>query len=285
VIETKIGNIKVATRSKVKRGKVIALFAAENCGKTRFCLTGKGKIGCVPLEMKAYPTLEKDAIEMGKDIIVPEDPFELIVQMRKVSAMDSEHKQQLFYMEHVKKVQEYTYSLLETKDVNTVMIDKFTTYCIWQEYATNGMQEKYIKVEGKVFKARGELNQTISDFLNSLSQFGKTVILTNATKDDYDVLGSDGKPMRQTWESFRYLGSHVNLVCELVDNKYWDPNKKANETQLAKHGWHYGLNIRRCQDDNMMEGPQGQMLLTDDQISLPNLIVAVDKNADIEQYI
>lgn len=281
MIETKVGGISVATKSKVKRGKIIGLFAAENCGKTRFCLTGKDKIGCAPLEMKAYPTLEKDAIEFGKDIIVPVDPFDLIVQIRKVSTMKTEHEQQLFYISHIKKVQEYVFSLLEHKDVNTVMIDKFTTLCAWFEFAVNGMQEKYVKVDGKVYKARGELNQTISDFLNSLSQFGKTVILTNATKDDYDVLGPDGKPARQTWESFRYMGSHVNLVCELIDNKYWDPNKPDKD----KHNWHYGLNIRRCQDDSLMEGPQGQMFLKDDQITLANLVVGTDPKADIEQYI
>ena len=281
MIETKVGGIKVAQKSKVKRGKIIGLFAEENCGKTRFCLTGKDKIGCVPLEMKAYPTLEKDAAELGKTIIVPEDPYELIVQIRKVSAMKTEHEQQLFYIAHIKKIQEYIYQLLEMKDVNTVMIDKFTTLCIWFEYAVNGMQEKYVKVDGKVYKARGELNQTISDFLNSLSQFGKTVILTNAIKDDYDVVGSDGKPLRKTWESFRYMGSHVNLVCEMVDNKYWDPNKPNQD----RHNWHYGLNVRRCQDDPLMEGPQGQLLLKDEAITLAQLIALTDNKADIEDYI
>lgn len=281
MIETKVGGIKVGGKSKVKRGKVIALFAAENCGKTRFCLTGKDKIGCAPLEMKAYPTLEKDTLEFGKDVIVPEDPFDLIVQIRKVSSMKTEHEQQLFYMAHVKKVQEYVFALLEHKDVNTVMIDKFTTLCAWFEFAINGIQEKYVKVDGKVFKARGELNQTISDFLNSLSQFGKTVILTNAAKDDYDVLGPDGKPARQTWESFRYLGSHVNLACELVDNKHWNPDK----SDQPRFNWHYGMNIRRCQDNPMLEGPEGQLLLKDDQITLANLMMIVDPNSDLEDYI
>lgn len=288
MIETKVGGIKVATKSKVKRGKIIALFAEENCGKTRLCLTGKDQIGCCPLEMKAYPTLEKDAAELGKTIVVPEDPYELIVRLREVSALKTEHEQQLFYIKHVKKVQEYIYSLLEAKDVNTVMIDKFTTLCIWFEYMVNGMTEKYVKVEGKVYKARGELNQTISDFLNSLSQFGKTVILTNAIKPDYDVVDSQGKPTRNTWESFRYMGSHVNLVCEMVDNKQWDP-VKGNSPSLAqelkdKHNWHYGLSIRRCQDNPLMEGPQGQLLLKDESITLAQLIALTDEKADIEDY-
>src|SRR5262245_57356401 len=146
MIETKVGGIKVATngRSKVKRGYVIALFAEENCGKTHFCLTGKSKIGCVPLEMKAYPTLEKDAVEMNKEILIPENPMDLIVGIRNVS-VKSAHDQQVFYIEHIKKVQDFTFALLEMPDVHTVMIDKFTSLATWIEYSINGVTDKFIK--------------------------------------------------------------------------------------------------------------------------------------------
>src|SRR5262245_37886321 len=246
MIQNKIGGIEIADLEVPQINTdpyIIALFAEENCGKTRFTMTGKELIGCVPLEMKAYKTLDKDSAVLGKKLIKPKDPMSLIVNIRSVSIRDN-HKQQLFYLEHVKKVEDYIFALLAHKDVHTIMIDKFTTYCTWKEYAINGMTEKYIKVEGKVYKDKKEVNQGIIDFLNSLSQWKKTVILTNATKDDYDVVGPDKKPIRRTWDSFKYLGSHCNLVCELVDNKHWDVNKPDSD----KHNWHYGLSVRRCQD-------------------------------------
>jgi hypothetical protein len=252
---------------------IIALFGEENCGKTRFPLTGPDVIGYVPLEMKAYKTIDKDAEEFGKRVIKPVDPMSLIVSKRKVDSMRDDVERQKFYMAHVEKVKQTVYALLEHKDVRTVVIDKFTTYCLWTEFAVNGLTPRFVKIEGKVYQSKSEVRQNLIDFVNSLSQFKKTVVLNCATKADYEVVDGQGNPMRNTWDAgcFYMLGSHANVVCELEDNKYYNP-EKAGE----KYAWKYALNVRRCQDKPELEGPMGNPLLKDDEVSLVRLVQEIE---------
>ena len=276
---TKIGSLEFTSENTTNNDPyIIALFADENCGKTRFCLTGPDGVGCLPLEMKAYVTLDKDSQIFGRRIFKPKDPKDLLVPTRKVQAM-TPVDQQKFYKAHVEKIKNAAYALLEHKDVNLLMIDKFTTFCQLIEFAVNGVTDPTINVNGSYFKPRGEMNQNIIDFIGSLSEFGKPVILTNASKPDYDVLGPDKKPLRATWDGFKYLGSHCNIVCELRDNKFWDP-KKSGE----KFEWHYELAVRRCQKNPDLEGPIGNPLLRDESIMLPQLIQAVDENVDLSKW-
>lgn len=261
---------------------IIALFGEENCGKTRFPLTGPDPIAYVPLEMKAYVTMDKDSREYGKKVLRPSDPMALIVGERKVGALSDVDKQK-FYIEHVKKVKDTVFALLEHKDAKVVVIDKFTTLCVWIEYAINGMTPKFVKIDGKVMQSKAEVRQSIIDFVNSLSQYGKTVVLNCAAKGDYEVVDAQGQPLRNTWDcgAFYMLGSHANLVCELADNPYWNPGKTGD-----KYAWHYQLNVRRCQKNPGLEGPEGNPLLRDDEITLPGLIQAVEgEDFDVEAWL
>lgn len=252
---------------------IIALFGNENCGKTRFPLTGPEVVAYVPLEMKTYVTLDKDAVEFGKRVFKPSNPSDLLVPKRKVDGMKDDIERQKFYTAHLTKVKEVVYGMLEHKDVRTVVIDKFTTFCLWSEYSINGLTPRYVKIEGKVMQSKAEVRQSIIDFVNSLSSYGKTVVLNCATKGDYDVVDAQGSPLRNTWDcgAFYMLGSHANLVCEMVDNQMYDPNKNGQ-----KYSWKYGLNVRRCQRNPSLEGPDGNPLLQDEAITLPGLIEAVE---------
>lgn len=260
---------------------IIGVFADEGCGKTRLALTGPSGVGCVVTEMKSYVTLDKDSVELGKKILKPKDPLSLIVNSRAVSAIPMDIDKQRFYAKHVKKVEDTVFGLLEHPDVNIVMMDKFTHYCAWVEWSINGLQEKFIKVQGKLYQDKKEVIQHIIDFLNSLSQYGKPVVLLCAAKDDYDVLGSDGKPVRKTWDcgSFKFLGSHTNTTVELVNNKLWESG-----SDNPKRNWHWRLNVRRCQKNPGLEGLEGNPLLEDEAISLGNLISIVDPNVDVERW-
>lgn len=277
--EKKIGGIEIGTGNGSRTldlSYVIATFAEENCGKTRFSLSAPGPIGFAPLEAKALPTIEKDGDAEGVEVIRPKDPSVLWVSQRKVNSIigkkpeETDGLRQEFYLNHMRKVEEYVFGLLDNDEIRTVVIDKFNTYCVWVELAINGMNEKFIKVQGQVYKDKKEVNQHIIDFLNELSKSGKTVVLNNASKDDYEVVGADKKPLRKTWDGFKHLGSHCNLVVELMDNKYWDPDKNGE-----KYDWHYALSVRRSQEKPELEGPEGQMLLKDERISIPRLMKRV----------
>jgi hypothetical protein len=264
---------------------VIGDFAEENSGKTRLACSLPAPIGFVPLEAKALPTIEKDGDAEGITIIRPRDPAELWVPQRKINSIagktedETNAKRQEYYVKHMRKVEDYTYGLLEDEEIRSVCIDKFNTYCVWVELAINGMQEKFIKVQGQVYKDRKEVNQHIIDFLNELSLSGKVVLLNNASKDDYDFLGPDKKPARKTWDGFKHLGSHCNLVIELESNKYWDPEKNGD-----KYNWHYGLSVRRSQERPELEGPEGQHILKDELISIPRLMKKVATNFDSDRW-
>lgn len=283
--EKKIGGLDISSggadsngrNNPLTNGYIISLFGHENVGKTRFALSGPGPVGFVPLETKAYPTIEKDGDDAGVEVVRPSDQHALLVNPRKVNMYEDTKErtrvaaQQLYYIEHVKKVEAYTYGLLESDEIRAVCIDKFNTYCNWVQFAVNGMEEKFVKTSTGVYKDRKEINQHIVDFLNSLGQYGKLVILNNATRGDYDgPLDSEKKPQRQTWEGFKYLGSHSNLVVELVNNPLWHPEKNGE-----KYDWKYKLNIRRCQHKPELEGPDGEGLLKDDMITIPRLMKKV----------
>lgn len=267
---------------RTKQSRVIAVFAQENAGKTRLSLTGPDGVGCVPLEMKAFPTLEKDAAEFNKRIYRPKDPMALIVSQRKVASLANEVEQQKFYAAHCKLVEDTMFGLLEHKEVGLVMMDKFSTYCTWKEFAVNGMSPKYVKIDGGVKQSKAEVRQAIIDFVNSLPHYGKPVILNCATKPDYDVTNAKGEPLRNTWDcgAFYMLGSHVNIVCELESNQRW---KEGSGVAIEK--WRYRLNVRRCQFNPGLEGPEGNPLLEDEMITLPNLMMQCDPSFDPEGWV
>jgi hypothetical protein len=260
---------------------IIAVFGEEHSGKTRLCLSGPSGVGCIVTEMKSYKTLDKDATEFGKKIFKPKDPLALMAVKRKADMMETDVKRQMYYKEVVTRIEQTTYALLEHKEVNLLMFDKFTHYCHWKEYAINGMSENFVKVEGKLVQRKAEVIQGIIDFLTDLSQFGKPVMLLCSTKPDFDVVDKDKKPLRakENCGSFYYIGSHVNLSVETTNNALWKPDsEKANEK------WRYRLNVRQAQIRPELQGPEGNPLLEDDEITLANLICQIDPNADPDQW-
>jgi hypothetical protein len=134
-----------------------------------------------------------------------------------------------------------------------------------------------------VRQSKAEVRQSLIDFVNSLSMYKKTVVLNCACKGDYEVVDGAGNPLRNTWDcgAFYMLGSHANVVVELADNKWYDPKKSG-----SKYEWKYELNVRRCQRNPMLEGPDGNPLLRDDMITLPNLVQAIEgEDFDFERWL
>ena len=271
----KLGNIEFDGELTNTDPYIIGVFGAEGTGKTRFALTGPEVIGCVPLEMKSYKTIAEVCGETGKKVFKPKDPMSLMVPIRKVEAME-DVKAQAWYKEHLKKVNDVIYAMLEHSDVRTVMIDKFTTYCTWVQFAVNGMTgKKFMKVKDKVFQDNKELYQEIIDVMNSFSQYKKPVILLTAEKEEY---ANDKPTERKISDGFKYFGSHTNVLIHLENNKFWKP-------KIAESKWKFRLNVRTCQGATHLEGPEGNPLLTDEEINYPNLIMAIDPNVNTDTLI
>jgi hypothetical protein len=174
-------------------------------------------------------------------------------------------------------VNDVIYGMLEHPDVKVLLIDKWTTYCTWVEFAVNGMAgKKYIRINDKVFVDKKESNQEIIDVMNSFSQYRKTVVLTNSEKAEY---ANDKPTNRQIAEGFKYLGSHTNVLIHLEENKFW-----KDGSSIEGKAWKFRLNVRKAQGATHLEGLEGNPLLTNDDITLPNLILNVEGDKFDQDY-
>src|SRR5262245_45293293 len=127
----KFNEIEFTTDRRGNNGPyIIALFEEENVGKTRLPLTEPEIVKYVPLEMKTYATLEKNERKFEKRVYKPKDPISLLVPKRRVDAMKDEMEKKRFYVQHVQKVKDVVYAMLENKDIQTVVIDKFTSFYV-----------------------------------------------------------------------------------------------------------------------------------------------------------
>lgn len=285
--EVKIGGVEFTGSRSDTDPYIIAAFGYEGSGKTRFGLTGPEVIGVIALERKSYFTVQKDAIDMGKRVLLPKDPDAFIINPRIAhklatpkTRMDKDKEEadrnlRQYYRDHVNRVKEATYGLLEHPDVRVVVIDTFGQLCTHVECAIHGFEKQFIKVEGKLYQDKRESNQEIIDFINSLSPFGKTVILVHKAKDEYSKAGPTG---RSTWDGFKFLGNHTNVMVEFESNRKWNPNSENEDYQ-----WHWRMNVRKCQKNPVLEGPDGNPLLMDEMIGYAGLITAIDPNADASE--
>jgi hypothetical protein len=284
--EVNLGGTQFTTTAQAEDFYIVLSFGPEGGGKTRFPITGPEVIGYIPFERKTYSTLRKDGEALGKTIWMPKDPESLIVNPRKAkllsvpkSASEKERETanmaiRKYYREYVDRAMDAIYAMLEHPDVNLVCIDTFTQMCSIIDSALYGFEDKFIKVEGKLYKDRREYRQEIIDFMNSLSNYKKHVILIHRQKDEY---GKNGPTGRKTWEGFAQLGHYCKIIIHHETNPKWNP--EANDESRS---WHYALNVRTCQDQPYLEGPAGYRFLKDDEIGFPQLIMNVNPDVDIE---
>lgn len=273
--EVKIGGIEFDEDLGNSDPYIIGSFGPEGTGKTRLPITGPELIGFIPLENKSYFTITKDATEMGKRVLKPKDPQALIVDPRKIYDYDDD-KLKKFYQDQVKRVTDTIYGMLAHPDVKVVVVDKFGQLSHWIEFAVNGMKGKFKKIKEQVIQDKSESNQEIIDLINSFSKFKKPVILTHACKDEFL---NDKRSGRQTWDGFKFLGSHCNVILEHKTNIKWDPASDDEDKN-----WQFSVSVRKCQRNPSLEGPQGQNLLKDSDILLARLIQEIDPGADIEEW-
>lgn len=285
--------IKLGTTEFIEAGGgnddpyIIGSFGGEGTGKTRLPLTGPELIGFLPLERKSFATLDKDSRELGKRVIFPKDHDRLITNPRKANLIsapannsekakeEANNKLRQYYRDYANRIYDAAYGLLEHPDVRMVVIDTFTQMCSIIDSALYGFEDKFIRVQGQLYKDRREYRQEIIDFLNSLATYRKHVFLLHRQKDEY---GKSGPTGRKVWEGFAFLGHYTNLIIHHEANPKWNPEAKDEEKS-----WHFALSIRTCQKNPMVEGPDGYRFLKDEMITFAGLVLEVDPDADVDE--
>lgn len=285
--EIKLGGTEFTASTATKLGYyIIGSFGGEGTGKTRFPITGPEVIGFVPLERKSYATIEKDAAELGKVVWKPKDPERLIVNPRKANLLsvpsaptdkakdEANAKVREYYRDFANRSYDAIYAMLEHPDIRTVVVDTFTTFCDLEYHANYGFENKIIKIEGKHYQDRKDYNNALINFMNSLSNYQKHVILLHRYKDEYNKSGPTG---RKVWEGWKFLGNYTSLLIHHESNPRWDPDNDDENRQ-----WHFALSIRTCQNASHLEGPEGYRCLKDSSINFPSLIMLIDPNVDAD---
>src|SRR3990167_4864843 len=268
---------------------VILSFGEDFSGKSSLGATGPGISAIVPLDRKTRFAAEKRAKECGGSIIMPKVDLvregnmsvrsgwmseDTEVDEKKAGEIDKKTK--IAYRSHINMVKETVWALHDHKDVRLIQIDLFEQF--WQDlcFAHYGRTGNLIRKlpQGKVYKDTSEAHQEMVDFINSISD--KHLILTHRCRDEYY---NDVKTGRMTWNGNKYLGHLCNVVIEHIKNRKYDPNSKDDNKS-----WHYGLNIHRCLHNIELEGPDGQLVLTDDLITFQFLAKAVFPTSDMKEW-
>lgn len=271
-------NIKIEgfqSLSESPKRLVIAAFGIQGAGKTRFGITAPDPIGIIPTNRKTRATAVEMQKELDKVVILPEKDFIRHASPMEIMALedpkDSEQKKvKQYYAQHVRNMMMAAYRLAQHPDIRTIVIDDFSQFC----------EDVLFKHFGRTWRIiprdRGAFNQDIIDFINAISN--KHVILTHKQQEIWSG-GDDGKPTgRFKAKGFGDIGYHCNVVIEMKKNLNWSENG---------HGpipWKYSLDIKDCQANPELEGPQGKDLLTDDLINFTQLACAIYPDDDPKEF-
>ena len=254
---------------------VMNAYGLDTSGKTRFGMTGPEVIGYIPMDRKTRRTVEIVAKETGKRFLIPKEDFIRQVNPLKL-ATTSEDSIRTHYKDHVNRVKDAIYALHEHKDVRVICIDFGSQ--LYQDicFSLYGREMQTIRIGTDVKKDRSEANQMMIDIINIISD--KHVIFTAKSRDEW----VDNKPTgRTTNEGFRHMGYHANISVEFVNNTKWNPSSNSDESS-----WHYGIAVRRCQENPSLEsGGRKEMTLLDDDITFLNLASLVWPDEDPEEFI
>lgn len=276
---------------------IIASFGQDFGGKTRLPITGPDIVGVIPLDRKTRPTVKKTAAEFGRRILMPKQDLvrsgnmvtragfsasEEALDDNKIKEINEDTRKS--YRSHVNMVKDVTWTLHANKDVRIIMIDLFEQFyqdVCFAHYGRIGALVRKLPGDEK-FRDTKEADQEIVDFINSIAD--KHLILTHRRKDEYEAPPGIRKKKvptgRDTWSGYKWIGHNVNLIIEHVVNRVYDPNSGEQD-----QSWHYGVNVRRCLNNVMLEGPDGQLLMTDEFVTFGNLAAAVFPGTSPEDWV
>lgn len=249
---------------------VIATFGIHGAGKTRFGITAPDPIGVIPTNRKTRATAEEMQKELGKVVFMPEKDFIRHANPMELMAMEDKAAK-TYYAKHVDSVMRAAYTLAQHPDVQTIVIDDFSQLC----------EDVLFKHYGRTWRImprdRGPFNQDIIDLINAISS--KHVILPHKQSEIWTG-GDEGKPTGKfKAKGFGEIGYHCSVVVEMKKNPNWSENGNHSGPP-----WKWSMDIKDCQANPELEGPQGKDLLQDDMINFTQLACAIYPDADPKEF-
>jgi hypothetical protein len=244
----------------------ICNFGEHGSGKTRLIATAPGPVGVVPLDIKTRGTIERVRHELcpDKKILFPKQDYIRHADPMKLAMMDHESSMK-YYRQHVNSIKDAAFSLAERKDVKTIAIDNGTQLFEDMMYACYGRTLKIMP------RDRGEVNQEIKNFLNSLQH--KHLIITHRAAEIWRGPEGKEKPTGEyRLKGFSDMGYYVNLLLE----------HRCNEEKWKEGEPRFSIHVHMCQAraSLMFDDREEIESLTDELITFQNIAVAVYPDSD-----
>lgn len=250
---------------------VIGGFGRFGTGKSRFAVTGPDVTGIIPIDQKTRRTVEAAMKELdksyGKNILMPPEDFIKYMRPLEAEAMD-EAKSKEFYRQRVERVKEYAFALLNHRDVRLICLDtawEFFDDIRYAHYGRTGSKFKKLDGDKKGYQDKSEAEREFRDFIRAMKS--KPLLLMHPAKEEWaqPKPGADRKATGlDTWEGFKLLGHSCEAVVEFTSNPKYNPNDD-------EQAWKFRLNVRGCQANFELQGPDGNPLLEDGMITFNNL--------------
>lgn len=263
VREFKLEGFTTNIQETVDLSLVIGLYGPQGSGKTRFCATAPDPIGVIPLDRKSRFTVNKTMKEFDQVVVMPKADFIRHENPIKLATLD-DAKTKAYYGDHIKRVMDAAFQLLNHQDIRTIVIDTGTQ--LWEDI----MFKNYGRNQRILPRDRGAANQDMIDFLNAMS--GKHLLLIHKAAEIWEGPEDKAKPSGRFKPSgFGGLGYHSTVVIEMKKNTDYDTNSGSGRGK----NWKWATTIIDCQANPELEGPQGREVLTDGDINFKNLATLV----------
>jgi hypothetical protein len=238
----------------------IGVFGGPGTGKTRLMATAPG-LGVIPLQRKTRPTVEQVLRDLypNRKVLWPKNPEEFYRYKNpmEMSLMDRDTSKK-FHRALFDRIKQGCWSLLENKECRTIGIDSgYTLYqlCLAAHYGKSSQIS-----DDKT--AYGPPNTEFRELLISLQ--GKHVVFTTESKQAYK-----GKtPLDYNDPAgYKQIGYDTNV---LVETTYEDKE--------------FYLSVRMCQDRAVLQGEDGDRLLSGDMIEFKYLASQIRPDTNLEDW-
>jgi hypothetical protein len=238
----------------------IASYGLAGSGKSRLLATLPGKVGVVPLDRKTRHTIERAAIELGLSngkILFPKEDYIRHQAPMQVAMMEPD-KAIEYYRQHVNRIKDAVFTLVERSDIDSIGIDSGTQ--LWEDI----LFSHFGRAQRIMPRDRGAANQDIRDILNSCAS--KFFIITHQAKE---IWRNDKPTGKYDWDGFSRIDYYCNCIVE----------QEFNEQRQE-----FYLSIRQCQDRPDLMGAAGEHCLEGAAISFAMLALQVYPDSDLSRW-